>query len=601
MRVTRLNFKEEFPKIVELLRGCEFYSVDLEMTGIDREDSSSLDVSKFPQNCRFLRTAEDVFEDKAAAAKLYAPLQIGFSLFHRDSKSQVPPFINRIQAAVVRNSLFNFFATGNKEAALAELRSIEEAVLARHQTAAAGTGLAALAAETDAFLAIRDARRAIAFVEASDDSGAAANLDGYTAYSFSCHLFPGFEHGAQQLVMSTETIGDFLAKNNMDFNAWVRASLKYVSRERVAALRREKLQARSLTVNEQLLKDVPGPSRKSVIAAFSALEVFAKTAAKTDKKKLLPFLQDDKAYQAVMAKVKLLGLKAVGKGEVAFDELSGAADAAGDGASVDIFDEDKYQATLLFEAMVASKKPLVLHNAYSDLMFLYHAFYDAPLASYAAFKAAVHSMFPVVYDTRTLSSLDVMGSKYGNVRGRLDTTHEMFAKQHLGRTVNINLPIAFGFENGSHDAGYDAFITGSLFLFASKELERLDIPRDRFQGVVPVYGSVFSISLDTATDVLVHTPEAPILWVTPPPGGYASRVFMSKVQQFLNELELPGVTMFTNDSVVFYGGADTLKLGERLESVVKAAVEGFTAGTLIALDVTQVCAAKGIRFIVTSQ
>ena len=595
MRVTRLNFKEEFPKIVELLRNCEFYSVDLEMTGIDRE--GQVDVSTLPQGCRFLRTAEDVFAAKAEAAKRYSPLQIGFSLFHRDTKSQVPPFINRIQTSTVRNVLFTFFATGEKDNALTTLSQIEKQFELKHKSAVeAGAGLAQLAAESEAFVGIRDARRATSYVEASA-GGEASVLDGYTAYSFSCHLYPGYEFGAKELVMSTETIGNFLAQNNMDFNAWIRESLLYVSRERIATLRQGKLLEKEKSIDQQLLATVAPAFRKQVAKAFSALDQFVKTAGKNDKKKILPFFSDDKAYQAVTAKTRLLGLK-VFKGEVSFDELSGAANGDSEGG-VD-FEEHKYQATLLFEALVASRKPIVLHNAYSDLMFLYHAFHDTPLQSFAEFKAAIRTLFPVVYDTRTLSSLDVM-SKYGNVRGRLDTTHEMFSKVHLGKSVNISLPIAFGFDNGAHDAGYDAFTTGSLFLFTSKELEVSKIPREKFQGVVPVYGSVFSISLDTAEDVIVHTQKTPILWATPAAGAAANKTFMMTFQEWLNEQQLPGVTMFTTDSVLFYSSSEALQHGPGLADIVKRTISQFPpeTGKIVLLDVDALCKAKGIRFVST--
>jgi hypothetical protein len=131
----------------------------------------------------------------------------------------------------------------------------------------------------------------------------------------------------------------------------------------------------------------------------------------------------------------------------------------------------------------------------------------------------------------------------------------------------------------------------------------MSIPRDRFLGVVPVYGSVFSICFAKPHDVVVHTPGAPILWAKPLAGQPASKTFMVKVQTFLNEMQLPGVTMFTNDSIVFYASSSALLLlGEPAlaETIARAKQAFVLLGELVELDLRSVCDANEMHFVTTS-
>ena len=82
MQVTSENFEAILPKFCELLRSCEFYSVDFEMTGI-RLASEQQHVQDADKVSLMQPVDGPSFEDKNGAARRYSVIQVGISLFHR--------------------------------------------------------------------------------------------------------------------------------------------------------------------------------------------------------------------------------------------------------------------------------------------------------------------------------------------------------------------------------------------------------------------------------------------------------------------------------------------------------------------------------------
>ena len=56
--------------------------------------------------------------------------------------------------------------------------------------------------------------------------------------------------------------------------------------------------------------------------------------------------------------------------------------------------------TLLFRHLSSSGKPVVGHNCLLDLLLMFGQFERAHPADYTAFKAELHRLFPVVFDTK---------------------------------------------------------------------------------------------------------------------------------------------------------------------------------------------------------
>jgi len=59
--------------------------------------------------------------------------------------------------------------------------------------------------------------------------------------------------------------------------------------------------------------------------------------------------------------------------------------------------------TKIFRLIVQYKKPLIFHNGFSDLLFLYEKFHEPLPKTYAEFKKNINELFPLIYDTKHIS------------------------------------------------------------------------------------------------------------------------------------------------------------------------------------------------------
>lgn len=609
MELNRENFDAVFPKLQHLLQTCEFYAFDLEMTGINpvrngRRVDPELDLTSLPHNCRFYSTPEASWAGKWEAASTFSPMQLGLSIFHRRlANSSVKAFREKLTCKESSEVLDAWSAAEMTkqtaealyQAAREKLTALRAAVDASVKAIGNPSELTSDDSAMDLSVLERVSRlyalmQELDMVEefiinhSNDASGDKPPMTEYVASTFHCHLFPSWHYGDGELKMSIETVGDFLAKNNMDFNAWVRNSLLFAPREqitkkRLAALRSGEfgrvgdgtLGPKASVFNQQLLAKIPSKELSTVTTVFALLESFAEDNAEDPtarRPKCLPFLQEE-TFKVVIAKARSLGLKVSG-GDVFWAPKNDS----NHGVSTS---NAAHQGTILIEAMLHSNKPVIAHNSWSDLLFLYKATHSTPLASYADFKTVMRQLFPRLYDTRTLCSLDVM-QKYGTVRGPLDRTYDLFRKCHEAVTTKVTL--SDGFAEGTkaaHNAGYDAFITGSLYLYIRHDLtvvHGIDYTA-KLNGVIPVYASIFSIALHEEYDVLVQSRAAPIFYAIPD-NTCRGGAFVEKLSSVLKKATLPAIVMNCGDSALAFVVGTAQGTGSLLDAALSSARHNFS-------------------------
>jgi hypothetical protein len=622
MEVNRENFTGVFPKIQHLLQTCDFYSFDLEMTGINpvrtgrRVDPEAIGQDKLPHNCRFYSTPEDSFPGKWEAATTFSPMQLGISIFHkRTSEATIANFRQKLTCRESGLVLDRWIACGKK---LDE--PLELVAATRKQLGAAVNALPTLRDDDDDLAPVEEAtveatspvslpldsleaisrfhllaQELDAVTEFISSHRAESALDDYVAATFHCHLFPSFHYGDATLTMSIETVGTFLSEHNMDFNAWVRNSLLFAPREEVAKARVAALHKAATAgapsgpkvFNQELLSKVAKADVNTVATVFAILETFAERN-RDDKDarqvKALPFVNSSDAFSAITSKAKSLGLR-VERGDIFWSPTPSTGGASSN---------EKHQANLLFEAMINSKKPVIVHNCWSDLLFLYRAFHSTPLRTYQQFKRTLRTLFPVLYDTRTLSSLDI-NQRLGQVRGQLDRTYQAFKREHEAKSVRITMTDGFTEgNNAAHNAGYDAFITGSLFLYASAEMKQHEnLALEHFNGILPVYASVFSISLHTDHDYLVHAPSSPIFYCIP--GAQRGGAFADRLSSIFYRENLPSIAMNCGDSALLFVTGSARGTGSLLNSSVTASrkevAKQLTGAKVIDMEIDKFIAA----------
>ncbi|KAM8809786.1 poly(A)-specific ribonuclease PNLDC1 [Eudromia elegans] len=129
--------------------------------------------------------------------------------------------------------------------------------------------------------------------------------------------------------------------------------------------------------------------------------------------------------------------------------------------------------TNLFQALVKAKKPLVGHNMLMDLLHLHDKFYKPLPESYEEFKRNIHSLFPVLIDTKAVTKSIWKNHPFPRVSSLLEV-YEVLCSSDLNPTDPLcpEIVLASGCsryaeKSSPHEAGYDAFLCGSELRYVS--------------------------------------------------------------------------------------------------------------------------------------
>ena len=136
--------------------------------------------------------------------------------------------------------------------------------------------------------------------------------------------------------------------------------------------------------------------------------------------------------------------------------------------------EDELGFSKYIKYLSDKKIPIIGHNIYFDTMFIYSKLIGDLPDDFYSFKQEIHKYFPIIYDTKTISS---SLKKYEKTS--LDSLHRTILKYKFNTYVTFSQDEDNGFnfyknsENNEklHDAGYDSKITGECFILMNKALE----------------------------------------------------------------------------------------------------------------------------------
>ncbi|ULT88615.1 hypothetical protein L5515_007508 [Caenorhabditis briggsae] len=125
----------------------------------------------------------------------------------------------------------------------------------------------------------------------------------------------------------------------------------------------------------------------------------------------------------------------------------------------------------ILEAAMMMRKVIVGHNSLLDAMYMYHYFFSSLPLKYRNFKREFNSLFPKVIDTKILAqviridlpgvgdSLERLGDYFGTEKSNKTVPPEL--RGYIGPWMN---PLDDDSENYYHNAGFDSYITGEVFL-----------------------------------------------------------------------------------------------------------------------------------------
>ena len=140
--------------------------------------------------------------------------------------------------------------------------------------------------------------------------------------------------------------------------------------------------------------------------------------------------------------------------------------------------------------------PLVVHNGFMDILFLMTHF-DGPTLpeSLSECKALVSSYFPVIYDTKVVSTEHT--STWSNDQNNLANLYNSVVREnpHLFTSIkNLDL----GGPNDTqqeHEAAYDAFMTGSIYVGLCQHIALERVKRE--VGQAPFVGDLWHLQGDS--------------------------------------------------------------------------------------------------------
>ncbi|KAM6355214.1 poly(A)-specific ribonuclease PNLDC1 [Podargus strigoides] len=129
--------------------------------------------------------------------------------------------------------------------------------------------------------------------------------------------------------------------------------------------------------------------------------------------------------------------------------------------------------TTLFQTLVKAKKPLVGHNMLMDLMHLHDKFYKPLPESYEEFKRNIHDLFPVLIDTKTVTKSIWKKWQFPWVSNLLEVYEVLFSsdlnpKDPTCPVIALASDCSrYAEKKSPHEAGYDAFLCGSVLLMSA--------------------------------------------------------------------------------------------------------------------------------------
>ena len=141
--------------------------------------------------------------------------------------------------------------------------------------------------------------------------------------------------------------------------------------------------------------------------------------------------------------------------------------------------QDELGFSLYIDYLCKKKIPIIGHNIYYDMMFLYDKLIGDLPDDFFSFKKKVHEYFPKIYDTKYISTILTKKYKKCNIeKTNLDNVYKTIMKDKFDTYVDFfpDAPNGFCLYNDMerdklHDAGYDSIITGRSFVLLNKALQ----------------------------------------------------------------------------------------------------------------------------------
>jgi len=303
-------------------------------------------------------------------------------------------------------------------------------------------------------------------------------------YSFS--IFPSHKHTKEMTFLSDASAFVFLAENNFDFNKWIHQGISFMTYSHEEGLRDQLNIDKGEEEEEERTYD--SWTQQFVVSIMKEIEEWNDTDSKewTSIRKLNKFRRS-----VVTKEVK----KKFGEGSIyVFEDttedqycevklIKMATPSEREKFNREI--EEKNNQVIndaigfrkVIDAIISSKKPFLCHNGFYDLLHSYHRFIDFLPETLQQWKQDFNKLIPVMIDTKQLCSNPIFLEVFGkNQETSLGDVYKFMTKTN-SEFVNSMPKIVFDLSHPeslsqAHDAGYDAYMTGLIFIGLSKFLTK---------------------------------------------------------------------------------------------------------------------------------
>nr|CCD13380.1 unnamed protein product [Trypanosoma congolense IL3000] len=515
MQVTKDNLTAVLPKFMHLLQTCDFYAFDEEMTGIN--------VSEIQET--ITDTPEESYRAKRAAASRYNIIQVGICLFQRKREGTE----TSTPVSYVAHP-FNFVLFPNHMDDLTDVERPQDVVLSPSSLA---------------FLRRHDMNfqswvyRGMTYCNAAQEAALRQKHEekhGSKPKGLPCQQQ---RHHAQTMELLLE-----------EEREWLNASLAAakVLRERAqAALERARAQQtrHPRTVELDALMDLKQSGGR---------EVILQPQRSKNARECLEWHMDEH-YEDIFLTFRRAGGVYHGTMRALFP-TERAQLLEKERASRDRELVDKLGFRLVFKALVESKKPCVGHNCLADILFLLASFDGEPPGTLPAFKHRVGHLFPMVFDTKYIATRQDL---FPPARFTAHYLGGYFDEYGFNSAcIHVSLPLGFeaydpltiaggggGGNSPTHEAGYDALLTGVLLLNLLAEVGVLDVAEAPLALVnrLALFRSLFAIHLgeDEGDEYL---PQAGVLELR-----HENHVRTHHIDNCFAALSIQGVTLHGIDEL----------------------------------------------------
>eukprot|EP01130_Rhizamoeba_saxonica_P010550 TRINITY_DN432_c0_g1_i17.p1 TRINITY_DN432_c0_g1~~TRINITY_DN432_c0_g1_i17.p1 ORF type:complete len:443 (+),score=104.68 TRINITY_DN432_c0_g1_i17:3511-4839(+) len=269
----------------------------------------------------------------------------------------------------------------------------------------------------------------------------------------------------------------FLSGHGFDFNKWVKLGIPYVSREKEAELRK-KLQRKKDNSkgrsNQIFLKPFHIKYLNNIydkidewLQSGEGNELELKPSSPFFRK--LTYQELEKKYPTLIAETHSLpdGKRCIKLLKANESERKKKEKSKDEKREQELLDRVGFRAVI---DMIAKHKKLIIgHNCFLDFLHMYYHFYGTPAESLKEFKTEFNSIFPLIMDTKHIAQSEAIWPLIYKFGTRLNDLFNACLELDDFDIGVLDIPEKFNryssdSESVYHEAGYDALITGQIFI-----------------------------------------------------------------------------------------------------------------------------------------